>query len=117
MHTKVHAHAGSININLIRRLFFVIVQCLTHDCYSDLIVRLTKETEKYIFLHDSNSNCPAGPLCNTMGEPPCKKQCSMATFFQPCLLRKISAETSTMRLMMKVFCHTHVCEQNLRVNY
>ena len=46
MHTKVHAHAGSITINLIRRLFFVIVQCLTHDSYSDLIVRLTKEKGK-----------------------------------------------------------------------
>ena len=42
----------------------------------------------------SNSNCPAGPLRNTMGEPPCKKQCNIATFFRPCLNQKISADTS-----------------------
>ena len=39
-------------------------------------------------------NCSAGPLRNTMSEPPCKKQCNIATFFQPCLIKKISAETS-----------------------
>ena len=43
---------------------------------------------------DSNSNCPAGPLRNTMGEPPCKKQCYIATFFRPCLNQKTSAETT-----------------------
>ena len=70
----MQARGGSIN--LIRRLCsFVIVQCLTLDSYSDLIVCLTKETpkNKYICLSfidianrlDSNSNCPAG-----LGEPP-----------------------------------------------
>ena len=29
-----------------------------------------------------------------MNEPPCKKQCNIVTFFQPCLIKKISAETS-----------------------
>ena len=29
-----------------------------------------------------------------MGEPPCKKQCSISTFFRPCFNQKISADTS-----------------------
>ena len=58
---------------------------------------LTKEPKDFC-LHGFNrlesSNCSAGPLRNTMSEPPCKKQCNIATFFQPCLIKKISAETS-----------------------
>ena len=107
-------------------LFFwycaVLPESMTQDSYSDLIVCLTKETPKYICLCfidisnrlqlDSNSNCPAGPLCIS-----CKKQRSIATFFQPYLIRKISAETSTMKLMIKHFAmDARVCEQNLRVN-
>ena len=66
---------------------------------------------------DSNSNCPAGPLRNTMGEPLCKKQCCIATFVtvRPTMplniIRKISAETSTMKLMPdKAFCHASIAE-------
>ena len=81
------------------------MQCLTLVSYSDLIVCLTKETPKYFCFCiidianrlDTNSNCPAGPLCNTMGEPPCKKQCNIATFFQPCLIQKISNSSNEAR--------------------
>ena len=76
------------------------MQCLTlYPPYSNLIVCLTKETPKLIVLDSLPTNwietLIAQPVATyAIGESPCKKQCSIATFFQviqPCL--KISAES------------------------